>query len=250
LKLKSLMKRKWIPLVKDLVLELFALKVNAFWCQVSDFLFINVETKKFPSKRARNILTKVHDAVQLSLVTRTRREKRGTIVVAIIGAIVTIESHYRGIMWSAARNSGGCFLNASRTQNLKDRKSTVSFERLSPPYIHHPLSSPLAVSFRWKVSTSSRSFFFGRRWLKKRKNNGVSTNGRRFWRFYRVPPCLFVGLLPREYYDGQCKQPPRDKRCFMKLSRFIFLRLLLAHPSVALAAQIDSGYQFYVRSYC
>lgn len=26
------------------------------------------------------------------------REKRGTIVVAIIGAIVTIESHYRGIM--------------------------------------------------------------------------------------------------------------------------------------------------------
>lgn len=68
-----------------------------------------------------------------------------------------------------------------------------------------------------------------------------------FMNYYR---CLFVGFLLRRYYDGQRKQTPRDKRCFMKLSRFIFLCLPFAHPSVALAAQIDGGYQFYVRSYC
>jgi len=195
--------------------------------------------------------------VQLSSVTRIRCEKRGTIVVAIIGAIVTIESHYRGIMWSAARNSGGCFLNTSRTQNSKDRKSTVSFMRLSPSYILRPFI-PACRSFRWKVSTSSRSFFLGergrvdRQWLKKKKRRIMVyklTEGD-FDDFMDCHRCLFVGFLLRRYYDGQRKQTPRDKRCFMKLSRFIFLCLPLAHPSVALAAQIDGGYQFYVRSYC
>lgn len=117
--------------------------------------------------RARNIFRQRAGAtLQLSRVTRTCREKRGTVVVAIITAIVTIGSHYRGIMCDAARNSRSCccccccFLNASgvaRTRGTGNRQSD-SFDRLSPTL--HPLPSLLHPMKSFDFS-SSCSFFSG-----------------------------------------------------------------------------------------
>jgi len=63
--------------------------------------------------------------------TRASREKRGTVAGAIIEAIVTIESHYRGIMCSAARNSERVDATPAWRQaaDSKDEKSTASSVR-------------------------------------------------------------------------------------------------------------------------
>jgi len=75
------------------------------YIQVSDFLFTSAMVNYRISVIFARRIYSYGDAARKPPLVLTSREKRGTVAGAIIGAIVTIESHYRGIMCSAARNS-------------------------------------------------------------------------------------------------------------------------------------------------
>lgn len=131
--------------------------------------------------------------LQLSLQrVELSREKRGTVVDAIIGAIVTIGSHYRGIMCSAARNSAKAAFQRFRapvpsTRRTENRPSL--FDRLSPPYYILPFSLPPRPSLRSLLDEKFRlrvvrfSSVAGDR----QKVTAYQLSRRRLGRFYRLP---------------------------------------------------------------
>lgn len=122
---------------------------------ISDFLFISADM--FPcSKHAIFLRISSGTTLHLSLIIRIFHNERGTIIDIIIGVIATIKAIIAELCM-ALLASGSCFLNVSRNQNSKNRKSTVSFQRLSPPYTPSVFPS-VCRSSRRKVS--NRSFFF------------------------------------------------------------------------------------------
>jgi len=163
------------------------------YVQVSDFLFTSTMVNYRISVISARRIYSYGDAARKSPLVLTSREKRGTVAGAIIGAIVTIESHYRGIMCSAARNSERVDAPPPLSRRLAaagrlEGREIDSFlrARLSPcspapppPRVSRLSSCPRAsCSSRWKVSTRGRARFSYAG--NKKGTTALSSNGRRF----------------------------------------------------------------------